>query len=105
MAYDVATLLPAGTGSGVTGVTLDAGDLVEEATFQLVVPATTTAMSLTLQGSLDGVNWAVLPLNKVDPVSGAKTALTQPFGTVNTGAAVEDSCSTAPAAPGGISGR
>lgn len=54
---DIITLLPAGTGSTVTGVTFDSGDLHDVATLQVIVAGTPSASSVQLQASLDGVNW------------------------------------------------
>jgi hypothetical protein len=85
---DVVTLLPAGTGSGVTGAAIDAGELVSRATIQLAVSATTSAMSASFQGSIDGTSWDALPLSSLNAVTGAKSALTQPYVATNTGAAV-----------------
>jgi hypothetical protein len=54
---DVIMLLPAGTGSGITGTAHDTGDLKDEAEMIINVSATPTVMNVTLQGSEDGTNW------------------------------------------------
>ena len=83
---DIVTLLPAGTGSGVTGATIDAGDLVRDFTIELAVSAATTAMSVTFQGSLDGTVWQDLPGLQVVSAAGAESAAVQPYVTNAAGA-------------------
>jgi hypothetical protein len=77
---DFITLLPAGTGTGVTGTTHDTGDIRDQATFQIIAGAGVTASAVTFQGSDDAVNWIPLPLNSVTAVTGAPAAAPQPLG-------------------------
>lgn len=75
---DFITLLPAGTGSGITGTSHDTGDIRDQATFQIIAGTGVSASSVTFQGSNDNVNWSPLPLNSIAATTGASAASPQP---------------------------
>lgn len=72
---DVVTLLPAGTAGSVTGASVDAGDLKDEAAMQVIVSGTLTALNVQLQGSLDNVNWFNIGAN-FTTLTGGEVAVT-----------------------------
>ena len=82
---DFISLLPAGTGSTITGTAHDTNDVKDEATFQLVSGAGVSAAAVTFQGSNDGTNWGALPLTAIAVTTGAPTAATQPVSSAAPG--------------------